>query len=311
MRVALLEEHCAMGCCGRGHCSKNGCECAEGWHGESCNLNANAWASLKNVTALRSQALLQEAKGKRDQAEKTRFLSEVLQKAGGREKASVVAQVNQLNLDVQSLREGAAELEVQAKHMLKENAVKALGDVARTCSPIANQMSSKELLAASQLHSNLSHAGPATVTPSKAMHFSTRGAAQAHAKAKAFHAIPFGSQNVPPPENKDFGIEEVNPSGVTGIQEGQCKEKNNCNFRGICKDGTCYCQKNFYGPDCGTVREKKTGTMELGVTLAIAGACIGISFMLTLCFLNWTAHQRRSAESKLGYELNPIVAEKK
>jgi len=295
MRVALLEEHCAMGCCGRGHCSGNGCECAEGWHGEACNLNTDAWAALRNITRLHSQALLQEAKGKRAQAEKTRFLSDVLQRAGGeREKGSVIAQVHQLNLDVQSLLESAASLELQAKEMPKLNAVKALGDVARTCSPVANKMSSKELLSASQLNTHTSSKNM-TAPTSKAVHFATRGAM--HAKA----TIPFGTSNVPAPENKDFGIEEVNSKGVTGIQEGECKEKDNCNFRGICKDGTCYCQKNFYGPDCGTVRQKKTGTMDLGVTLAVAGACMSISFLMTLCFLNWTAAQRRNAESKLGY----------
>jgi hypothetical protein len=253
----------------------------------------DAWATLGNITKLRSHALLQEAKGKREQAEKTRFLSDVLQRAGGQhESGSVIAQVHQLNLDVQNLLKSAANLESQAQETQKQTAVKQLGDVARSCSPVANKMSSKELLSASQLNSNLSHAA---APASKAVHFATRGAAKAKAK------LPFGSQNIPPPENKDFGIDDVNPKGVTGIQEGECKEKNNCNFRGICKDGTCYCQKNFYGPDCGTAREKKTGTMDLGFTLMVAGGCMTISFLMTLCFLNWTAAQRRNAESKLGY----------
>jgi len=301
MRVTLLEEHCALGCCGRGHCSSNGCECAEGWHGEACNLNADAWATLRNITRLRSQALLQEAKGKREQAEKTKFLSDVLQRAGGEhESGSVVAQVHQLNLDVQDLLNSASNLELQAQEMPKENAVKALGDVARSCSPMANKMSSKELLSASQLNTNLARGGEKNLThvagpSSKVVHFSSRGAMKAKAK------IPFGSQNVPAPENKDFGIDEVNPNGQTGIQEGQCKDKDNCNFRGICQDGICYCQKNYYGPDCGSVREQKTGTLDLAVTLVIAAGCVTISFLMTLCFLNWTAAQRRSLESKLGY----------
>lgn len=294
MRVALLEEHCAMDCCGRGHCGSHGCQCAQGWYGEACNLNTDAWAALRNITKLRSQALLQEAKTKREQAEKTRFLSDVLQRAGGEhESGSVVAQVHQLNLDVQGLLKSAASLELQAHQMPKLNAVKALGDVARTCSPVANMMSSKELLSASQMSSNLSHAPPPT---SKAVHFTSKGATK-----KSNTKVPFGAQNVPPPSNEDFGIEKVNEKGVTGIQEGECAELNNCNFRGICKDGTCYCQKNFYGPDCGTVREKKTGTLDLGMTLAIAGGCMTISFLMTLCFLNWTAAQRRNAEAKLGY----------
>jgi len=294
MRVALLEEHCAMDCCGRGHCGSHGCQCAQGWYGEACNLNTDAWAALRNITKLRSQALLQEAKTKREQAEKTRFLSDVLQRAGGEhESGSVVAQVHQLNLDVQGLLKSAASLELQAHQMPKLNAVKALGDVARTCSPVANMMSSKELLSASQMSSNLSHAPAPT---SKAVHFASKGATK-----KSNTKVPFGAQNVPPPSNEDFGIEKVNEKGVTGIQEGECAELNNCNFRGICKDGTCYCQKNFYGPDCGTVREKKTGTLDLGMTLAIAGGCMTISFLMTLCFLNWTAAQRRNAEAKLGY----------
>lgn len=297
MKLALLEDHCSLGCCGRGHCSSKGCVCAEGWHGEACNLNANAWDAFEHIAKLRSQALLQEAQGKREQAEKTKSLSDMLTHAGGQhESARVATQVYQLNFDVQHLLQSAADLELQAQRMPKQNSVKVLGDVVQTCSPVANQMSSKELLSASQLTANLSRA----MTSSKPVHFSGRAGMQSKANATARQ--PIQNKNAPPKTTEDFGIDQVNPKGVSGIQEGECSEKlNNCNFRGICKDGVCYCQKNFFGEDCSLQREKKTGTWDLGFTLMVAMGAGVVSFVLTLGFHNYIAISRRNAEAALGY----------
>lgn len=298
MKIALLEEHCSLGCCGRGHCSSNGCECAEGWHGEACNLNEHAWVVLKNATNLRRQALLQEAKSKREQAKKSMFLADVLQRAGGkRETGSVIAQVDQLKFDVQRLVQSAADLELRAQHTQHQDAVKVLGDVAKACSPVANKMSSKELLSASQLNADLSSG----VLSSNAQHFSSSAGMQAQAKEKERN--PLLGQKPPPPEKEDFGIEQVNPKGVSGIQEGECAELNNCNYRGICKNGECYCQKNWFGPDCNTQREKKTGTWDLGFTMMCAMGGGMFSFVITFCFHNYIALQRRQAESDLGYSV--------
>jgi len=275
---------------------------------------------LQNITKTYSQALLQEAMSKREQAEKTQFLTDMLKRAGGQEEsASVIAQVQQLNLDVQRLLESASRSEFQAKEMLKQNAALQLGDTAKTCSPVANKMSSDEILSASHLNANLSDPSSSTrkellasqlsATPPEAVsppaqeqvswHFGFRGAAL-NEKANVSLAG-FKDQGAPPPTNSDFGMDKVNPKGKLGIQSGQCTAKDNCNFRGICQDGVCYCQKNYYGPTCGTLREKKTGSVRLAAVGVIAVGCTLFSFLFTLFCLNWTAMKRRHAESKLGY----------
>jgi hypothetical protein len=242
--------------------------------------------SLQNISKTRSQALLQEAVAKREQA------SEMLSRAGQQESVSMAAQVQQLDLDVQRLLQNAADSEMQAKRLLTQNAALQLGDAARSCSPVANKMSSEELLSASQLNANLSYAVNSTRNEQVTSRFTHRGAT-----VKANVSL-IGE---PPPATKDFGMDKFNPKGKVGIQSGQCTDKDNCNFRGICKDGICYCQKNYYGPTCGTLREKQTGNVRMAAVLVIAVGCTLFSFMFTLCCLNYTAAQRRNAESKLGY----------
>lgn len=297
-KVALLEERCAMGCCGRGHCESSGCECAEGWHGPACNINTGTWTSLQTIAKNHRQQLLQEAVGKREQMQKTQLVADMLNQAGGQHQSdSVIAQVKQLNRDVQSLLKSAADSEMQAKELLQHDVALQLGDAGKTCSPVANMMSFEELLSATQLDVNKSSAVSSAPKEQVAWLSADKGVA---VKANV-SLVAVSDHDEPPPATSDFGMDKFNPKGKIGIQSGQCTHKDNCNFRGICKDGICYCQKNYYGPTCGTLREKKTGTVRLAAVLVIALSCTLFSFMCTLCCLNFTAAQRRNAESKLGY----------
>lgn len=309
-----------MACCGRGHCGNVGCECAEGWHGPACNINAATWVLLQNITQAHSQVLLQEARSKREQAGQTRFLSDMLKRATGQQQsASVTAQIQQLNVDIERLLTNAAKSEMQAREELTQNAALQLGDAAKTCSPIANEMSPEEINKAAQMHANLSQAASLTLESlvtasqlnlnvSQPNSFSRRGQVSSYFRSRGAEnvkanvsLIGFDDQEAPPPTAKDFGMDNFNPNGKIGIMNGQCTDKDNCNYRGICKDGVCYCQKNYYGPTCGTLRENNTGTIRLAAVAMIALGCTLFSFIFTLCCLNYTAVQRRNAESKLGY----------
>lgn len=299
-QVLSLEERCAMGCCGRGHCGALGCECAVGWHGPACNINTGTWMLLQNISQSHRDSLLQEAKGKREQAEKTHFLSEMLKKAEGQqESSSVTAQIRQLNIDVQRLLKSAEDSEMQAKDMLKLNVAMQIGDTAQSCAPVANKMSSGELLSATQLSANLSHAANSTAMQQVSWFSGFKGAAAISKKNMSL--VGLHKQDAQEPSKTEFGMDKANPKGKIGMQSGQCSKKDNCNYRGICKDGICYCQKNYYGPTCGTLRENKKGTIRLAAVALIAVGCTLFSFIFTLCFLNWTAVQRRSAEAKLGF----------
>jgi hypothetical protein len=268
---------------------------------------------LQNITQTQSQALLQAAKGKRDQAQKTQFLSEMLKQAEGQQgSASVTAQIQQLHSDVQRLLKSASNSEKQAKEMLQQNAALQLNEVTTNCSPVANRMSSEELFRMVLVSANESGTMglPQTEAPKANLvamskpeeqvvwHSGFNGAA-VNVSLAGIRIMDAPSPAAPTKE--DFGMDNFNPNGQIGMQTGQCSKKDNCNYRGICKDGICYCQKNYYGPTCSTLRQNKKGSVRLAAVALIAVGCTLSSFIFTLCFLNWSAVQRRNAESKLGY----------
>lgn len=308
MKLAMIEERCPMSCCGNGVCGRNtACSCKQGWHGDACNINDAAWAVLGNLSHAKSAAMLKEAKGKREQAEKTRFLAEMLQRASskqGSEAASVIAQVQQLNRDVVSLTKESELLEQQAKDAFgqgQDSEFGHFGNLKSSCSPAANSMTKHELLSAQQFSTKLTKTGQTPAVNTRLPSGQQAGVSEVGFSTKSKSKSPFGAQKIPPPKNEDFGIDKVNDNGATGILEAECED--NCNFRGVCKEGTCYCQPNYYGPTCGTVREKKTGTLSLGMTLMIAAGCVTCSFLATLAFLNWNESTKRSEERKLGYNV--------
>lgn len=106
---------------------------------------------------------------------------------------------------------------------------------------------------------------------------------------------------MPEPTGEQFGIAEINDIGHSGVQTGECED--NCNFRGVCKDGECYCQPGFYGKKCGLVKTSRKGTVSLWVLLTIGGVAGGISFTIMMLLLHLSMQSKRAKETELGYNI--------
>lgn len=108
-------------------------------------------------------------------------------------------------------------------------------------------------------------------------------------------------REMPEPTGEQFGIAEINDIGHSGVQTGECED--NCNFRGVCKDGECYCQPGFYGKKCGLVKTSRKGTVSLWVLLTIGGVAGGISFTIMMLLLHLSMQSKRAKETELGYNI--------
>lgn len=283
-RLVLLEDRCPHDCCGHGTCSAQGCTCAAGWFGPACAANQSTSEVLDGIRHTKSEALLQEAQAKRRQAEKSRFLAEVMERSGD-QRASMFAQAQQLHADVRSLTDAAEDLVRRADNFRKGRAdVEIFGNGALTCAPEASLLAKAE-----DVHPNASMLAVKNTEE--------RQKAASHQESEG----PIRGQKMEPPTGKDFGVEAVNSEGHTGIEAPECPD--NCNFRGVCDKSRCFCQPGYYGPTCGSVKDDQKGTISLGMVLIIAAACIGVSFLFTLILLHVTESAKRMSEKKLGYNV--------
>jgi len=112
---------------------------------------------------------------------------------------------------------------------------------------------------------------------------------------------PHKKHSLPPPTGDQFGIPAVNDIGHTGVQIGKCDD--NCNFRGVCRDGECFCQPGFYGKKCGMVKTSEKGTVSLMVLLLIGGGCAVVSFSIMTLLLHLSMQSKRAKETELGYNI--------
>jgi hypothetical protein len=98
---------------------------------------------------------------------------------------------------------------------------------------------------------------------------------------------------------EQFGIANINDIGHTGVQVGECED--NCNFRGVCSNGECFCQPGYYGKQCQLKKTSEKGTVSLMVLLLIGGACAAVSFIMMLTLLHLSLQSKRTKEKELGY----------
>jgi hypothetical protein len=112
---------------------------------------------------------------------------------------------------------------------------------------------------------------------------------------------PHKKHALPPPTGDQFGIPAVNDIGHTGVQSSKCDD--NCNFRGVCRDGECFCQPGFYGKKCGMVKTSEKGTVSLMVLLLIGGGCAVVSFSMMTLLLHLSMQSKRAKETELGYNI--------
>jgi hypothetical protein len=103
------------------------------------------------------------------------------------------------------------------------------------------------------------------------------------------------------PKNEDFGIAAANPVGHTGSIKGECPD--NCNFRGICDAGVCYCQMGFYGKTCNQKAAGSGKTVSLVKTLIVCGASLGVAFAFWSILLLVHQKHKKAREAKIGYDV--------
>jgi hypothetical protein len=113
--------------------------------------------------------------------------------------------------------------------------------------------------------------------------------------------VPPNKKKLPPPSGAQFGIPEVNDIGHTGVQTSSCKD--NCNFRGVCHDGECFCQLGFYGKQCQLEKTSEKGTVSLVTLMLIGGGCAVVSFSIMTLLLHLSMQSKRAKETELGYNI--------
>jgi len=282
---------CPLGCCAHGTCTGSACACDRGWHGPSCSLQEPAWAWLGQQADQRAGALRDSAKTKRNEAHEVGQVAQVLLDAvgNGTGAAEGKGKAAALQLQAAQLLDDAAQLERLATAAATDRLAGLTADVAGgTCTPDLNGLLPAPSSAASDDKPDL---GLVRLLPNTPVSLASRS-------AKVPPPIPAQKAKVADP--KAFGVYENNGK-IKVPKDEVCKD--NCNFRGICKDNVCYCEPSFYGETCESTRTKKTGTISLENVIVMAGGVVIVSFVATLGFLQYQAIKRRQKEHSMGFAL--------
>ena len=99
--------------------------------------------------------------------------------------------------------------------------------------------------------------------------------------------------------SKEFGVQSVNYKGTSGFEISSCSD--DCNYRGVCAEGLCFCQPGFEGEACEIAQTSKEGTLNLFNVVAISGSCFSVSFIVAISLLCWRSGQKRRQEAFMGY----------
>eukprot|EP00933_Yihiella_yeosuensis_P079752 TRINITY_DN93164_c0_g1_i1.p1 TRINITY_DN93164_c0_g1~~TRINITY_DN93164_c0_g1_i1.p1 ORF type:complete len:634 (+),score=132.81 TRINITY_DN93164_c0_g1_i1:122-2023(+) len=121
-------------------------------------------------------------------------------------------------------------------------------------------------------------------------------------------AAQVSAKNAPATEEKkesvstgDFGVAQVNKIGHLGEKDSvQCKD--NCNWRGLCDGGVCFCQPGYSGGVCEIERVSNSGTLGLPVVLVLTGATLVGSCFSTFILLGCLNRSRKDQAELAGYE---------
>jgi len=306
-RLVVLKERCPHGCCGHGLCAAHGCECDSGWHGPLCNANTTVWmAALSH----RRADLLEEARTKRQKAEQLRLLAEVLASSTSERSAAAtpgatqpdLARLRQLPSEVRSLLAEALEAEQQAAEVGQGNstAVPPIA-VGASCSTTAAAW----LHAASYSLAALSEGvvEPITVAGPSFRYMAEQGLSAVGLGSDASMRKSSRSAGAPVemrPDIKHFGIWRLN-DGASVARPVACPES--CNFRGICREGVCFCQPGYCGESCDIRYSADKSSVSLGLLFSIAGIVL-VSCFLISAVVHYVQHKAmRKKEVQIGYQV--------
>jgi len=295
---------CPLGCCGRGFCGASGCRCVNGWHGPACGTTPAVWVAAINKRRLR---LIAEARGRHSQAEKSLSLAEMLrntqmQMAGSTGYSAALAQAQLLERDVQALASAAEASERQAHDPAlqpeMQDLVQAGGALAvRSCAVVAPRAPD---------HTRTLKATHLLGAPGRPALLALRKKQPQEASGNSDHFQFYTPQQAMQSKqgevqvnlsSKDFGVEGDNlPTKSKSDEKSGCQD--NCNFRGLCEDGVCFCQPGYYGRTCDIVAESEKDTLSLVTCVFIAGAMGALSFLMTALFMLHKFTNLRKAETE-------------
>jgi len=96
-----------------------------------------------------------------------------------------------------------------------------------------------------------------------------------------------------PVHTEDFGM-TVNSDGHVHKNAADCED--NCNWRGICEAGVCYCQPGFNGVLCEDAKVDRDTTLSMLLTVAIGGIALFGTTGITLMLLSIQKRKKRDQE---------------
>jgi len=270
-----VREKCPLGCCNRGICGKEECTCNGGWYGPACNLDLGAYRMFTTLAKQQKEELLEQAREKVAQAEKTKGIKNDLEGMNNNDnnnsslRDDAAPQIEALKQEMEELLSSARRLQQKAERTSIAS-LSTLMSVVATCPKNAG-----------------SGAGSGAVVSKQNLNL--------HAKGRHKAVIKFFKKVRSPTD--DFGIDRLTKNGHEGAIKSKCKD--NCNSKGYCEEGVCFCQPGHYGDTCSEV--KKTGAVSLGAM----GICLTVTLLLSLACtfsaLQYMARQKRKAERDMGY----------
>mmetsp|Transcript_31973 Transcript_31973/g.76650 ORF Transcript_31973/g.76650 Transcript_31973/m.76650 type:complete len:677 (+) Transcript_31973:36-2066(+) len=262
---------CPMDCCARGACQQGSCHCKPGWRGASCSVPESMFVVAQQAVRDRAQSLRSEAASQEMQAQEADQLLRSLQSNTGSEGTDAKLQVAQLIQRTRDLRQESVGLRRQAEQLDRSDP--AVVGVEGLLSPQScGAVDASEIAA---FHSQLS--------------------------TKSRKVGLLRESSTPKRRNKDFGIYTNNTEIKPGVQKPECED--NCNYRGVCEEGVCYCEPGHYGKTCASVRHSKKGTISLTKVLIIGACCAGGALLVSLGALMIMERKKKSMEQSMGYRV--------
>lgn len=295
------QDRCRNDCCSRGHCVRGECLCAFGWYGPICAVNKTQLDFVERGRRTKHIKLMAEVHDKHIKADEIRRRAqEVADAAAMSPEMSTQVEIRLTTLDSQlkEVNQEAGELLERAHEALttRPEDFRILGAAAERCPRPASPVWT--LAKGSQRAFNQSGSTDMQM-PSDA---------EANSPTDIPRSDPFSNQDrlregghLQPPENKDFGISDINKEGHSGANQGDCPE--NCNFHGICDAGMCFCQPGYFGPTCDKRKAGEEYTVSLLVVCSVGGVCLGGSLIFSLGYLLWVAKRKRKKEADIGYNV--------
>lgn len=260
-----------MGCCNRGKCGEKECTCDRGWYGPACNLDLEAYRMFASLAKQKSAEISEAMKDKLAEAAKTKEIIDVLTKIGPSD-SNAPSKIRALEKDLEELDVAVQDLKERAARTSISSVARSLDAALATCSRAESGLRVETDMETTTKTPSTEDIGKMNMALSRMKSANT-------------------------PTTDDFGIGELTEQGHVGSIPVECKD--NCNSKGYCEKGICYCQPGNFGKTCNEVQ--KAGPVSLGQMGAFLGGSLLVAAIMTLCVLSYFARQKRKKEREMGY----------